>query len=396
MPFSNIGSLGATATFNNLFNSHNSLVTRANQLTVGSINAGNGISLGSIDSSGGITLSARLNSGSGISITQGAGITIGLNTAFITGSTGIQVNSSSSGITVSVKLNAGNNITLTPGPSGVTISASGSGGGGSEATFTNTNASSGLISVASGTVFSGKTALQILDMILFPYQPLSFSNFQAGLTGTVFELGETAGNGTYTATWTATNGVNLIQNSGGISYQDFNSSAWSNSVSGITTNSRTWTYGAVGARGTTFSSTNTNLNRIVVQLNAGQTQGSDVTSQQTIRWWSKAYWGRTSGANVTAINHIVGGGEAFIQTYPGTNSSFYAPISAVTPAQHHYILIPAGYTLAGDITDGFFQSPFNLETTTGITNARGLSIPYKIYKSSNEQSGGITYTVPYR
>jgi len=390
MPFTNLTNLGVTATFNDLFNSHNTLISRGNSLGIGSIFAGNGITATALDSSGGITLSARLNQGSGIQLTQGpAGITIGLNTAFITGGTGINVSPSSSGITVSVKLNAGNNITLNSGPAGVTINSSG--GGGTEATFSNSQTSTSIGVFSGGATFFGKTALEILNIILFPYQSVSFSGFTAGLGGILFELGQTAGNGTYMANWSPSLPLtNWIAGSGGLSFQDFSATAFTSITSGFspTDGSKQWTHAAF--RGTTFTS-NPNSNRILIRLSGAQTQGSSPSTDQIIRWWSKSYWGRSSSDPTTRI--LGDGSETFIQTTPGTTSTFTATFGSGA-VQHLYILIPNNYSIS-KFESGGFEAQFTDLGAIDIQNAQGLSIPYKRYKSPEQVAGNITFTLTY-
>jgi len=391
MPFTNLTNLGVTATFNDLFNSHNTLISRGNSLGIGSIFAGNGITATSLDSSGGITLSARLNQGSGITLTQGpAGITIGLNTAFIAGGTGINVSPSSSGITVSVKLNAGTGITLTQGPAGITIDSSGGGGGG-DPTFTRNQTSTSIGLSPNGNNFLGKTALQILDIILFPYQSVSFSNFTSGLGGILFELGQTAGNGNYTATWSASAPTgNWIAGSGGLSFQNFGSAIFTGITSGFspTGGNAPWTNAAF--RGTTFTS-NSISNRIVIRLSGAQTQGSSPSTDQIIRWWSKAYWGRSSSDPTTRV--LIDGSETFIQTTPGTSSTFTATFGSGA-VQHLYILIPNNYSIS-KFESGGFEAQFTDLGAIDIQNAQGLSIPYKRYKSPEPVAGNITFTLTY-
>lgn len=394
MPFTNLTNLGATATFNDLFNSHNTLISRGNSLGIGSIFAGNGITATSLDSSGGLTLSARLNQGSGIQLTQGAGITIGLNTAFITGGTGINVNPSTSGITVSVKLNAGDNITLSSGPGGVTINSSGGGGGG-DPTFTRDQTSTSIGLSPNGNNFLGKTALQILETLLFPYQSVSFSGFTSGLGGILFELGQTAGNGNYTATWSASSPTtNWIAGSGQLTFQNFSATDFTTIISGFnpTSGNAAWTNAAF--RGTTFTSNSTS-NRILIRLGGGQTQGSPPVADQTIRWWSKSYWGR-SPSDPTTRTSLVNGSETFIQTTPaGTSHNFTATFSSGS-SQHLYILIPDKYTITNFIdTSNSQPSPFDTLTSIDIQNAQGLSIPYKRYKSRNTVAGAITLILTY-
>jgi hypothetical protein len=56
--------------------------------------------------------------------------------------------------------------------------------------------------IASGITFTvGSNAIQVLEQLIYPYQPVSFTAFSIGLGSSPFDLGRTFGAGTYTSTW---------------------------------------------------------------------------------------------------------------------------------------------------------------------------------------------------
>ena len=129
MPFTDINTLGGTATFEDLFNKNNTIIDRLNALDVGSIVGGTGILVSSISGTGGITLFADIRGGTGISITSSAsgGITMSVN---IIGGTGIDITSSIGGTTLSVNIKGGTGISVTSSIGGTTLSSNIRGGTG--------------------------------------------------------------------------------------------------------------------------------------------------------------------------------------------------------------------------------------------------------------------------
>ena len=377
MPFTNLTNLGATATFNDLFNSHNTLISRGNSLGIGSIFAGNGITATSLDSSGGLTLSARLNQGSGIQLTQGAGITIGLNTAFITGGTGINVNHSTSGITVSVKLNAGNNITLNSGPGGVTINSSGGGGGG-DPTFTNSGTSTSIAVPSGGTSFGGKTALQILETLLFPYQVPTLTYTTVGLTLSpfIFVVGQTSNSGSYQSQWSSTNSSNFNSNGGTIK-----------KISGSLTILATGiniTGGSLSVNHTAYRPTTPETIQFSIEGTA--TNNTAITAFNSIHWRHQIWWGRSTvdllTASITLPQITTDLGSNRFTSSNNALGTFSYTFSGTAPGNVAYLVVPInpgsipGYT-------SFLIGPSQIfpeirEIT--INNTHGISTTWRIYK----------------
>jgi len=391
MPFTNLTNLGVTATFNDLFNSHNTLISRGNSLGIGSIFAGNGITATSLDSSGGITLSARLNQGSGIQLTQGpAGITIGLNTAFIAGGTGINVSPSSSGITVSVKLNAGTGITLTQGPAGITIDSSGGGGGG-DPTFTNSGTSTSIAVPSGGTSFAGKTALQILNIILFPYQvpTLNFTSVGLTLSPFIFVVGQTSNSGFYTSQWSSTNSSNF--NSAGGTIKKIQGGNTSNLLTGINI-----TGGSVVVNHTT-SYRPTTPETIQFSIEGTATNNTIITAFNSIHWRHQIWWGRSTVDLLTAssinLSNITTnlGSNRFTSSNNALGNHSYTFSSTDIQGNSAYLVVPIN---PGSIS-GYTTFTINSSTITpasrdiSIANIHGISTIWKIYLISESVDGFI-------
>lgn len=391
MPFTNLINLGTTATFNELFNSHNTLISRGNSLGIGSIFAGNGITATSLDSSGGITLSARLNPGSGIQLTQGAGITIGLNTAFITGGTGINVSPSTSGITVSVKLNAGTNITLTQGPAGVTIDSLG-GGSSTEATFSNTVPSTSIGLPVGGTTFTGKTALEILNIILFPYQVPTLTFTNVGLTSTnIFVVGQISATGSYSSTWTSTNSSNFNTNSGII--KKIQGGITSTLLTGINITA-----------GSTLVSHNAYrpITPDTIQFSISGTASNNIaiSSSTFVHWRHQIWWGRSNvdllNNNALTIQQITTdlGSSRFTLSNNslGSYSYGFSPNSSASTLPG-YLVIPKDPGSIPEYTTFYIgtQQTTPDNRAIGITNSHGVLTEWKIYKIT-ESATGFTLT----
>jgi len=392
MPFTNLTNLGVTATFNDLFNSHNTLISRGNSLGIGSIFAGNGITATSLDSSGGITLSARLNQGSGITLTQGpAGITIGLNTAFITGGTGINVSPSSSGITVSVKLNAGTGITLTQGPAGITIDSSG-GGSSTEATFANSQTSTLIALPSGGTAFTGKTALQILNIILFPYQVPTLTYTTVGLTLSpfIFVVGQTSSAGNYTSTWSSTNSSNFNSNSGTIK------KIQSGSPTTILATGINIASGSVVVNHTTAYRPTT-PETIQFSIEGTATNNTTITAFNSIHWRHQIWWGRSTVDLLTAssitLSHITTdlGSNRFTSSNNALGNHSYTFSSTDIPGNSAYLVVPIN---PGNITN-YTTFTINSGTITpasrdiSIANTHGILTTWRIYLISESVDGFI-------
>jgi hypothetical protein len=389
MPFTDFTTLGSTSTFNDLFISQNNIITRTNLLEIGTISGGTGITATSPNTMGGVTLSVSLLQGPGISLTQGSGITVELNTSFIKGSTGVAVTSTTSGITLSVKLNAGNSIVLTEGPAGITIASSITGEV-SQATFADTRIGTGPLS-SSGLTFNGKTALQILEMILFPFQSPSITITSSGITSQL-EMGHTLGTELRGTTFSIANSGNVTANSLGISFQGPNTSVWANvSSAGPTVSPRGWSFSSPQ---TGASLINANTAKLRVSATTTQNPPTGISSDSTISWNHKVYAGFTSGSSADLIlnqSGITGPTGPFVTTAltssPGQSITVNLTKNNDTQ-QFMWILIPSGYTLVSNplFTVSNNESPFNLESTGTFTNSVNFPSLYKKYKSEQPQS----------
>lgn len=261
-----------------------------------------------------------------------------------------------------------------------------SGSGGSETTWSRADATlaTDIAGVPAGTTFaSGTTAIEILEQILYPYQPVSFSSFSTGLNAT-YELGQTAGNGAGTVTW-ATGGPdeNWVSGSLYIYYSGFVSG---NLVSGgsPTADTASVTYPA-------FRSTNIGANTLTLGISGQQDEGTNpVTRSQTRRWWSRLYWGKSTNPALTDPLVLLNGSTNLLES---TGSGTAAAITTASGG-YFYTFIHDDYDIS-KMTLGGFDVALQPGYTASVMNTHGFSTTYKVYRTTNQLNDALTIIVTY-
>jgi len=261
-----------------------------------------------------------------------------------------------------------------------------SGSGGSETTWSRVDATlaTDIAGVPAGTTFaSGTTAIEILEQILYPYQPVSFSSFSTGLNAT-YELGQTAGNGAGTVTW-ATGGPdeNWVSGSLYIYYSGF---ASGNLVSGgsPTADTASVTYPA-------FRSTNIAANTLTLGISGQQDEGTNpVTRSQTRRWWSRLYWGKSTNPALTDPLVLLNGSSNLLES---TGSGTAAAITTASGG-YFYTFIHDDYDIS-KMTLGGFDVALQPGYTASVMNTHGFSTTYKVYRTTNQLNDALTIIVTY-
>lgn len=261
-----------------------------------------------------------------------------------------------------------------------------SGSGGSETTWSRADATlaTDIAGVPAGTTFaSGTTAIEILEQILYPYQPVSFSSFSTGLNAT-YELGQTAGNGAGTVTW-ATGGPdeNWVSGSLYIYYSGF---ASGNLVSGgsPTADTASVTYPA-------FRSTNIGANTLTLGISGQQDEGTNpVTRSQTRRWWSRLYWGKSTNPALTDPLVLLNGSSNLLES---TGSGTAAAITTASGG-YFYTFIHDDYDIS-KMTLAGFDVALQPGYTASVMNAHGFSTTYKVYRTTNQLNDALTIIVTY-
>jgi hypothetical protein len=117
------------------------------------------------------------------------------------------------------------------------------------------------------------------------------------------------------------------------------------------------------------------------------------TATRSIRWWSRMYWGRSASTAETTYNNLTNSSNTLLTS----TGSFSQNVSfGSASGTYLYIYFHSGRTLSSIIlntnnnvvTDSFTQ----LSNQT-ITNAYGVSVTYKVYRSVETLAGSDSYTV---
>lgn len=285
--------------------------------------------------------------------------------------------------------------------------------------------------IANGTNLAGKTVFDILESLLFTYQNVSFAS--SSITSGTFttgnlELGQTAAaSGNYTFSWTVNNSSNVNSTGMTVIYTG-GGGIGSGSVIGATaylpTTGRVGNLG-INARGFTigssFSMTAQASQWTAYQAAGGASIPSNIStgatatsSLGTATWYSKIYYGYTSGASITNRTQLVttGMGQSD-RLITSTNAALsFANASGTTLAftpsqasggglQYLYILVHDYYNTISswkDAGSGFaFGMTGNggaaLGATLSVTNAQGFATTYKVYRSAEPTD--TTYVALY-
>ena len=233
---------------------------------------------------------------------------------------------------------------------------------------------------AGSTIANGTSAIDILESILYPYQPVSFASFSTGLTGP-YEVGQTAGDQSLSSTWT-TSGPDDNWIAGTISISDESSTL----VSALDYDDSPQTI-SYGAYRYTVESTET------FTITGQQTTGSNPTKNENIHWRYKYYSGRTGAGFDGAGLDSQGFDDILTRTTP---NNWTVTFPAVSPANKGYFIIPSSEfsgTLTFTDTGTNLDFPFTNQGEFTHTNTHGLNVDYTIFESTNNFGGAVSIKV---
>lgn len=284
--------------------------------------------------------------------------------------------------------------------------------------------------IANGTNLAGRTVFDILESLLFTYQNVSFNSATISPDypkGSNLELGQTAADlGLFTFSWNINNssnvdalGMTVIYTGGG--------GIPSGTVIGATSFGPS--FGRVGSipeiRGYTIGSS-FNITARASQWTAYQAAGgssipTNISTGATATysfgastWYSKIYYGYTSGTSITNRSQLVSTGmgqnERLIASTntaltfansSGTTLAFTPSQASGGGLQYLYILVHDYYNTISswkDASSGFgFGMTGNggavLGATLSVTNAQGFAALYKVYRSAEPTD--TTYVALY-
>ena len=231
--------------------------------------------------------------------------------------------------------------------------------------------------ITAGSDLTGKTALQILEDMLYAYQTVAFTSFSVGLPTTV-EIGNTIGGGNFSTSWNANNSSNIVQNGIGITYSGITSGTLASglpySPTTLALNHGSYTSNTVGSN-------------LTFTVRADQLEGNDATRNQVISWRSKVYVGKSEETTITNTSQLNFGSSQFITS---SSSPEITGLTIQNGAGKTFILIHSSLNNLTSISIGTTDqtSAFELVGTSTINNGFNEST-YKVYRSFNQLTGSF-------
>ena len=297
-----------------------------------------------------------------------------------TGSTGATGNSGRTGDGYTGAFISGSTLYMTPVIAGVNQSAVAIGtvsGAGSELAWTNplpvTTTIGGINS--GNTIGIGSKALQILELMFYPYQPVSFSTFSVNLSGGIQELGQGITGSTVNTTWTASgptynwvpNGITLTRN------QDTSLVVGNLNYNSTPVSVTHPTYGFTTPTTLTFT------------LTGDQLEGANVSITQSYDWQHKVYYGSSTNSVITDFTGLTG---EFATNTPIDDRTIVGDGST---QKYFYFVIPSSFTSYTGFknVDTQLSISFDPAQTIGVTNAYEVSTSYKYYRSFDTSAGTL-------
>jgi hypothetical protein len=274
---------------------------------------------------------------------------------------------------------SGSTLYMTPVIAGVAQSSVAIGtvsGAGSELTWTNTNPVTTTIGgIDSGDIISlGSKAIEILQLMFYPYQPVSFSAFSVNLIGGIKELGQGITGSTVNTTWIASgptynwvpNGITLTRNQGtSLVVDNLNY----NSTPIVTHPPYVFTTPTI----------------LTFTLTGDQLEGSNVSRTESYNWQHKVYYGSSTNPAITDFTDLTG---EFATNTPINVRTIVG--DGINP-KYFYFVIPSAFDSYTGFKDDAtsFSIPFNAALTISVTNAYGVSTSYKYYRSFETSDGTL-------
>lgn len=271
--------------------------------------------------------------------------------------------------------------------------------------------------ITAGTVLTGKTPMEILELLLVTYLNPTLSSLLMGFVNasggseTSLAFGMTADNDTSTVTWSTTNGTNIANGatlSVSLSAVGVTGTSGNLLTTAQITSATAGSYAgfnpAIKYRGFSLASSSA-APTAVFTLSAKDTQGNSISTSQTYAWYPRIFYtwsadpgltyppdsvkrqnvlsGLTSGSLMTTINST-NPNYSFTLPAPSTDSYLYFWI--------HNNFIPGRVM---DATSGGNQWALTTDTSgtlvSGVTLDDGVSTQtYRRYRSQYTQVGAVT------
>jgi hypothetical protein len=281
---------------------------------------------------------------------------------------------------------AGENITITPTTDN-TLTISSTGGGSPETVWSNNTATTAtdINGIPAGTTgLVGENAIEILERILYPFQVASIPTFTMSGAATTYEIGATSATALFTWSITNLSSVSALT----FTYQRVTDSGLPNGTTSPTIANATNYNPSIGT--VTTNTIGAGMNFFLTATQSNPLYASAVSTTRSIRWWSRAYWGKSTNTAETAYSSLTGGSNSLVTS----TGSFTFNVSA-TGSGYIYIFFHQNYNVSQillgptNVTSAFQDMGY----TQTITNPHGLNVTYKVWRSTNQLGGSDTYTV---
>jgi hypothetical protein len=251
--------------------------------------------------------------------------------------------------------------------------------GGSETLWTNSNPTLTTVGgLNAGATLVGYNSIRILERILYPYQSVSFNTFSANLGTTLLELNQTISSASHNFTW-ATSGPNSNWTNGSVSIiRTINGGSSTTLFSGLNYNSYPQSFSHPSYQ---YSTPTT----LTFTISGSQAEGSNPNTVENYYWLYKVYWGSSTSPS---ISNFTGFNSEFASDSLLTARNFVGDGTQ----KYYYFVIPSSFTSYTSFKDtgSGFQMAFESSQTISVTNAYGLSITYKYYRSTNSSAASAT------
>jgi hypothetical protein len=291
----------------------------------------------------------------------------------------IKVVGSGSGTTWSINLSGEIGPTGPTGPKGAT---------GDTPTWTNTAA--GLAGgIAVGITFEvGLTSLQVLEQLIYPYQPVTFTAFAVNVGSSPFFLGQTLAAGSYNATWSTGGGpvTNWVAGSIVIS----NNTTSTRLREGLNYNSSPAGVTHPAYRYTTPTTIQFGITGEQVKAVSGTTR---VSRTENYSWLHRVYSGKSSSSSLSSISDLTTG----LAVRPTSSTTALGAVTYSFPtsgtAQYCYVVTPTSPGSPGTYTS--WKDPNNLSFTPisgtfNELNSHGVTISWTWYQVSNPTTSNFS------
>ena len=238
--------------------------------------------------------------------------------------------------------------------------------------------------LTAGTVLTNKNAIEVLEQMLYPYQPVSFTSFSSGITtgSRIYEVGYSVGAATRQFTWATTGSTNWIAGSVKI-FRDTTQILGTPVGAALNYNSSPQNYSHPAYYSGSPSS-------IVFKVEGNQLQGSAASRTETHEWRYAGFWGASTTDDVGIAKDEIYGANYERQLLTNI-SSFTKTFSSTGSTRYIYYFLPATFSTP-TFQVGGFTTPFNTGTVM-IENQHGLNINYKYYRLPVATSANVTISL---